>query len=195
MKKVFRKYQDFVLRDYQFDRMTYLSAIALCTVIGGLFGFVYEEIFYYFDLGMWVKRGTTLGPWIPIYGFGTLAILGGCYKIRENPLLVFLVSFFASGILELFTGMFCFKVLGIRLWDYNTEILNFGNIGGYVCLRSVMFFGVSGILLMWVIRPVCMYLADRMNKVLFRLIALVPFTLFFIDFFYHDIIHMMHLGK
>ena len=49
--------------------------LMLVFAFGGIFGFIYEEIFYRFDLGEWVKRGTTFGPWIPIYGFGGLIIL------------------------------------------------------------------------------------------------------------------------
>ena len=39
-------------------------------------------------------------------------------------------------------------------WSSNTEIWNFGNINGYVCLRSVMFFGVSGVLLVYMVIPI-----------------------------------------
>ena len=46
----------------------YIPRILLVFVIGGIFGFIYEEIFYRIDLGYFVKRGTTYGPWIPIYG-------------------------------------------------------------------------------------------------------------------------------
>ena len=54
-----------------------LPLLLLVFAFGGIFGFIYEEIFYYFDLGEWVKRGTTFGPWIPIYGFGGNG--GNCY--------------------------------------------------------------------------------------------------------------------
>ena len=46
----------------------------LVFVFSGFFGFIYEEIFYRIDLGYFVKRGTTFGPWIPIYGFGSIFI-------------------------------------------------------------------------------------------------------------------------
>ena len=55
--------------------------LLLVFAFGGIFGFIYEEIFYRFDLGEWVKRGTTFGPWIPIYGFGGIIMLGLTYKI------------------------------------------------------------------------------------------------------------------
>ena len=109
--------------------------LMLIFAFGGIFGFIYEEIFYRFDLGEWVKRCTTFGPWIPIYGFGALIILGLTFKFRKKPLVVFLFATIASGILELVTGWVVLTVWGIRLWDYNEEILNFGNIGGFVCVR------------------------------------------------------------
>ena len=42
---------------------------------------------------------------------------------------------------------------GIRWWDYNTEIWNWGNIGGYVCLRSVAVFALAGYALMQIVVP------------------------------------------
>ena len=50
-------------KDYLRSRFPILMLIF---TFGGIFGFIYEEIFYRFDLGEWVKRGTTFGPWIPI---------------------------------------------------------------------------------------------------------------------------------
>ena len=114
-------------KDYLRSRFPMLM---LVFAFGGIFGFVYEEIFYRFDLGEWVKRGTTFGPWIPIYGFGAIIILGMTFKFRKNPLLVFLFATIASGVLELVTGWVLLKFFGVRLWDYNTEILNWGNING-----------------------------------------------------------------
>ena len=51
---------------------------------------------------------------------------------------------------------------GVRLWDYNTEILNFGNIGGFICLRSVLFFGLSSLILMYIILPICIKLSQKL---------------------------------
>ena len=75
-------------------------------------------------MGYFIKRGTTYGPWIPIYGFGALFITIVGYKFRNKPLLVFLISSLVSGLLEFVTGYLLFHVSNIRLWDYNNEILN-----------------------------------------------------------------------
>lgn len=39
-------------------------------LISAIFGFIYETIFYRIDLGYFVKRGYTIGPWLPIYATG-----------------------------------------------------------------------------------------------------------------------------
>ena len=129
------------------------NTLVLIMIIGGVIGFIYEEIFYYFDLGYLVKRGSTFGPWIPIYAFGSVFITVLTYKHKNKPLIVFLLSLLITGVLEYVTGMFFYEVLHTRLWDYNNEILNFGNINGYICLRSVLLFGFAGLFLIYFIVP------------------------------------------
>ena len=44
-------------------------------LISAIFGFIYETIFYRIDLGYFVKRGYTIGPWLPIYATGGLSFV------------------------------------------------------------------------------------------------------------------------
>ena len=169
--KIFKK-------DIRLDRINYIYLLLLIFVFGGIFGFIYEEIFYRIDLGYFVKRGTTFGPWIPIYGFGGLFVTLFIYRFKKNPVVVFLLSCLITGLLEFITGYVCYHFLGIRLWDYNTEILNFGNIGGYVCLRSILFFGVSSTLLVYVFIPIFKYI---INNLMVKRTALVLCSLFVLD--------------
>ena len=155
--------------------------LMLVFTFGGIFGFIYEEIFYRFDLGEWVKRGTTFGPWIPIYGFGGLIILGLTFKFRKKPLLVFLFATIASGVLELVTGWVCLTFFHVRLWDYNEEILNWGNINGFVCARSVLFFGIAGVFLQFVVIPVFEKLEKKMPKKAWLILCYVPAAIFALD--------------
>ena len=74
---------------------------------------------------------------------------------------------------------------GFRCWDYNTEILNFGNIGGFVCLRSVLFFGVSSLLLIYGIVPLCFFLVEKMNRKWFLIISISLCAIFLIDEIYN----------
>ena len=69
----------------------------------------------------------------------------------------------------------------MRLWDYNVEIWNWLNIGGYVCLRSVLFFGVSGLLLSYVVYPLLYYVTEPMEEKKVIALAALPSTLFILD--------------
>ncbi len=110
-----------------------LLPFLLVFTFGGIFGFIYEELFYLIDLGYLVKRGTTFGPWIPIYGFGAVLIILTANRLRRIPVAACGVSALICGGLEYITGYVLLHMGGVRLWDYNTEIWNWGNIGGFVC--------------------------------------------------------------
>lgn len=155
---------------------------------GGVFGFVYETIFYYINNGALTRRGTCFGPWIEIYGFGGLLIFAVAYKFRRKLWLVFLLSGVACGLLEYISGYLLYTMSGRRSWDYNTEIWNFGNIGGFVCLRSVLVFAFSGLLLIYILVPVLIWLYHRLGKRIFLAIMLTIGLLFAADFFYNDIL-------
>lgn len=157
-------------------------------VIGGVFGFIYEVIFYLFDKGYLINRGSTFGPWIPIYGFGAIFIYLLTKKIKDNKLLIFLASSIICGLLEFFTALLLFKIGHIRLWDYNVEILNFGNIGGYICLRSVLLWGLCGIMLIYGIIPFVNKLYNKYKERNLYIVWIILSVLFLIDFLINIII-------
>ena len=165
-----------------------LGILCLIVVISGIFGWVYEFIFYYFNFGMtkFYWQGGNFLPWINIYAIGSIMIILLTYKLKKHPFLVFLIALISTGILEYVSGYMIYEIKdGLRLWDYNTEILNFGNIGGFVCLRSVLFFGISGLILMYTILPFCMYLSQKMNKKLFLTISIILVSIILFDEFYN----------
>ena len=168
-----------------------LGIFCLIIVISGVFGFIYEYIFYYFNSGMkeFYWRGGNFLPWINIYAIGSIFIYLLSYKKRKNPLKVFLISTIISGILEYIAGLGMYVIGdGFRCWDYNTEILNFGNIQGFVCLRSVLFFGLSALFLMYVIVPFLFSLAKKTNKKVLLTIGITLCTIIFIDEIYNLLI-------
>ena len=64
------KFKELNNKEYGFDKWTILMIFMLIFTFSGIFGFIYETLFYKIDLGYFVKRGTTYGPWIPIYAYG-----------------------------------------------------------------------------------------------------------------------------
>ena len=163
------------------ERIDSWLPILLVFTIGGVFGFLYEELFYLLDLGYLVKRGTTFGPWIPIYGVGAVMIVLVTKQLRKNHLVIFGVSMAVCGIIEFVTGYFLHHMLEIRLWDYNTEIWNWGNVGGYICARSVLFFGMSGLFLLYVVCPIILRIEEKWGKTVFGYVCVIPALLFVFD--------------
>lgn len=182
------KYKNYINNNFKFDTLTKISIICLIIVIAGIFGFVYEFIFYYLNSGMqkFYMRGGNFLPWINIYAIGALFIYFITFKMRKNPLKVFLVSLILCSILEYSAGWLLYNFSnGFRCWDYNTEILNFGNIDGFICLRSILFFGFSSLMLIYIIVPFCFYIAKKQNKKTFVFVALTLCSLFLFDEIYN----------
>lgn len=183
-----KKLKDYLENDHSFDKLTMLGIFSLIIAITGCFGWLYEFIFYFFNGGMkeFYWRGGNFLPWINIYATGSIMLYFLTYRHRKYPWKVFVISFFACGILEYFSGLGMYIIGdGLRCWDYNSEILNFGNIGGFVCLRSASFFALSSLLLMYVIVPLCFKLAKKMNKKLFLTISFTLCSIILIDEFYN----------
>ena len=188
MKEFYNKYLN---EKIKFDKLTIVGIICLIIVISGVFGFVYEFIFYYFNGGMkeFYYRGGNFLPWINIYAIGSILILLLTYKDRLKPIKVFLKSTIICGVLEFIAGYIIYNYFDhFRCWDYNTEILNFGNIGGFICLRSVLFFGVSSLLLIYGILPMVIYLSKKINKKVFIIISISLCALVMLDEVYNLVI-------
>ena len=180
--------KEYLFKNSKLSLRNEISALFLIGVINGIFGFLYEEIFYYIDLGYLVKRGSTYGPIIPIYFFGGMLIVLFTYKFKDKPFKVFLINILVTGLLELLTGYILLKSFDLRLWDYNKEIWNFGNIGGFICLRSVLFFGISSLFLIYTIVPFVIKLYKKYNDKHLRIISYILVIITFIDIIMHMIL-------
>ena len=184
-KDVFRKYMKGELK---LARWQWVGILMLMVVLAGFFGWVYEFIFYFFDAGTgeFYMQGGNFLPWINIYAIGALLIVLTCWRLRRWPWAVFVVSVVVTGVLEFLGGWLVYVMFnGARYWDYNTEILNFGNIEGFVCLRSVLMFGVSALILMYVIVPGLIWLSKKMSRRAFLILAISVFTVVMVDEVYN----------
>lgn len=192
------KYLKYLNEDIKFDKETMIGIFCLLVVITGMFGFLYEFIFYYFNGGMktFYWRGGNFLPWINIYATGSIMIYLLTYKDRKKPLKVFLISVITTGILEYFSGLGMDKITGKRCWDYSQEILGALNINGYVCLRSVLVFGVFSLLLIYLVLPLIFYIAKKSNKKVFITTSIILCSIIMIDEFYNLLIaRIFHLPR
>lgn len=183
-----RMLKQYIKKDEKLNTKQKICITCLIIVISGIFGWLYEFIFYFFNSGMkeFYMRGGNFLPWINIYAYGALLILLLTYKRRKHPLQVFLISVVSTGILEFLAGYILYDKLGwVKCWDYNQEILSFGNIGGYVCLRSVLIFGLSGLLLVYFILPMLIKLSKTKRIKLLLIISISLCSIFLLDEIYN----------
>lgn len=180
-----------IIEDYKLNKNQLIITISLLIIVSGIFGWVYEVLFYYMNSGFKTiyMRGANFLPSINIYVYGSFLILFLTYRYRKKPLLVFLISMISTGILEYFSGYILYGVLGqTKCWDYNVEILNFGNIDGYVCLRSVLVFGLCGLLLIYVLLPMIIKIAKKFDSKTFMIITVIICSIFILDELYNFVI-------
>ncbi len=180
--------KDYINKENKLNRKEFIIIFCLVGVISGVFGWAYEVLFYWMNSGfkeVYMRGGNYL-PWINIYMYGSYLIAFLAYRFRKSPLKVFLISAISTGVLEYFSGLVLYGILGwVKCWDYNQEILNFGNIGGYVCLRSVTVFGLCGLLLIYVIFPLLMKLVKKVNMKILLPLSIILFSIFMIDEVYN----------
>ena len=106
----------------------------------------------------------------------------GCIDRRLSPVTVFLGSAVVAGGIEFVTGWALFHFGNVlRLWDYNIEIWNWGNIGGYVCLRSILLFGIAGVLVVNLLAPAISRLVSGIRRDILTLVVVILAILFVAD--------------
>ena len=146
------------------DNFSYLILIFL---FGSLVGFIYEELFYLIVDKKIVYQGFLYGPYLPIYGWGCLGLLS-LKKVKKHPSLVFLLAVLITGVLEYISGFMLLKIFNRTWWDYTGLFLN---IDGFVCLRSVITFGIGALLLIYIFEPLIIKFWKNKSK-LVRVIAI-----------------------
>ena len=113
-------------------------------------GWCTEVVYAGVNQGVFVNRGFLNGPLCPIYGFGVLTVLLILEPLRANLLLLYAGSVVLTSLLELITGFLMEKLFHKRWWDYTHEPFN---IGGYICLKFSLLWGIACVLIVDVIHP------------------------------------------
>ena len=113
--------------------------------------------------GRFVNRGFLNGPVCPIYGVGVVIVLFFLEPLRKNTVLLFVGSVLLTSLLEWLTGFVLEKIFHQRWWDYSNEPFN---LGGYICLRFSIAWGLA-----------CLIVVDIIHPSIVWLIHLVPHTL------------------
>ena len=159
-----------------------VGIIFLVVVIAGCVGWAFEFLLGLAETGRFYMKGGNFLPWMNIYAFGALMMILIGKKLKKNPTAVFLVSAIAAGMLELVAGWLVYTIWdGARYWNYNEGIWVIGSIGGFVCLFSVLGFGVYALILTYLLLPFLEKVARKMPRRRFLTLAVSLFSLVMID--------------
>lgn len=150
----------------------------LLFLTGSVIGWIYELFFYWIFEDRISNNGFFYGPYLPIYGFGTLFIILLAGRFRKHPVAIFLLTIPITGILEYVTGYIMYEIWATRWWDYRGLFLE---IGGFVCLRSVLTFAVGAIALIYVVEPLIRMLSDKMGKRIRNIVCISVVVIFVVD--------------
>jgi len=141
-------------------------------------GWCLEVIYCSVTTGKFVNRGFLNGCICPIYGFGAGLVILSLTSVRYNLFLVFFGAALLGSFLELVGGFLLKRAFHLTWWDYSEEPFN---LGGYICLKFSLAWGVIGLLLIQVIHPPLAYLVLSIPYYLLRVLLVLFYLYFMVD--------------
>ncbi len=129
-----------------------------------------------------VNRGFLTGPLCPIYGTAAIVLIVLIYNpFKDNPLAVFILGIILCDIVEYITSYVMEKLFSARWWDYTYEFLN---IGGRICLKHTLYWGVISIIFVKTIHPAVDNLYNKIDGPYLKIILVCVLAIFVIDLIY-----------
>ena len=169
--------------------LTLISLFVLGSVVGYL-----VELFWrrFVSQHHWVNPGFMVGPYLPIYGFGTVALYGINYLISLIPFTpelewlkivsTILIIGVALTLIEFIAGLIFIKCLKVKLWDYSNMK---GNIMGIICPLYFLFWLAAGAVYYFFINePLVKFVTFLVNHEIYYLFIGVVIGMILVDFCY-----------
>lgn len=122
------------------------------------------------DTGKLVNRGFLNGPVCPIYGFGMVLVLAILTPVRQSTLALFFGGMLLASALELVGGWALKKIFHTTWWDYSDQPFN---LGGYICLKFSLAWGVCIVAVMRGIQPLVFRVVTALESTPGRALAVV----------------------
>ena len=169
------------IETFRYTRHYSILSIVLMFFIFSFGGWLWEVGLTIIKTGVLANRGTLHGPWLPIYGAGSIMIVIVLNKFRQNFLAEFLSSIVLCGIVEFFTSLQLEKSMGQKWWDYSGYFLN---IDGRICAEGLLVFGIGGMAVVYLIAP---FLDNRIKNI--RLKMILPICIVLLMVFFSDAVY------
>lgn len=147
-------------------------------LIYSIIGWLVETIMVMIRTKKFVDRGFLIGPYCPIYGFGSILMILYLTQYKNNILTVFILGVVICSILEYITSYLMEVLFKTRWWDYSDH--NF-NLNGRIYGQNCLLFGLGGIIVIYAIQPILIKLLNIIPNNLFITITIIILTFFIID--------------
>ena len=160
--------------------MVYIDYI-LIFFIFSFIGWLVEVLEGLINKRGFINRGFLVGPICPIYGVSCITMLIILNNYENDYIVLFVLGMLICTLIEYITSLILEKIFNTRWWDYSDHKIN---LNGRVCLETMILFGISGIVLMKVFKPLYI-LSLNMIPVNIKIIILITFiVLLLIDLFF-----------
>ena len=158
--------------------MNILLYYFLLFMIFSIVGWIVEVLFVFIIERKWSNRGFLIGYYLPIYGSAALFMNIFLIDLKNQFLLLFLISAIAVTLIEYFTSLIMEKIYKARWWDYSTKFLNFQ---GRICIEHTLLFGILGIIFIYFINDGLIHLVSKINTSTINTISSILLVIFITD--------------
>ncbi|MGX7149126.1 putative ABC transporter permease [Enterococcus ureasiticus] len=165
--------------------------IVLLFFIYSFIGWLWETVYCSLKAKKFVYRGFLVGPYCPIYGFGILSVLYFLEPLKQNIVVLYLLSTILVTILEYITSYGLEKLFHASWWDYKDVPLN---INGRVALPVSLFWGIGCVLIVRVIHPKVMLLEEFLSEKFGMILPIILLFLIITDLIY-TLVNMQSFKK
>lgn len=158
--------------------MKTISYYFLIFFIYSVLGWIMESTYVSIGQKKFVNRGFLIGPYCPIYGYGSLIMIIYLEQYKDNILTVFILGIAICSFLEYITSYLMEKIFKARWWDYSDKKFN---LNGRVCGKNALLFGLGGLIVIYLVHPIIETLISKLNNYLILILSIIFFVIYIID--------------
>lgn len=158
--------------------MNYILTWFLFFFIYSILGWAIETTLVMYQTKKFVDRGFLIGPYIPIYGCGSILMILYLTQYKDNIITVFLLGVIICSILEYLTSYIMEILFKTRWWDYSNEKFN---LNGRICGKNCLLFGLGGIIIIYLIQPILEKIIKLIPNIIFIPLTIILISIFIID--------------
>ena len=155
-----------------------IKIIFLLFIFYSFLGWLMEVTCKLIQYKRFINRGFLMGPICPIYGHGAIIMLILLKDFASNPFILFVMSMLVCTTLEYLTSYFMEKLFSARWWDYSNRKFN---VNGRICLTNALFFGLLGLLLVYIVNPLFEDILSKINNNTLTIIGIILIIIFVSD--------------